>query len=111
MAERLLFKKRINFYNHMSAAEIIKLIGRETWDQYYTFSMERNPFDKMVSLYYWRGGDERYGNFKNFLLNGGLKKFRGYDTYALDGVVAVDKIYRQEDIPGMCCDLGEKLSL
>jgi hypothetical protein len=41
-----------SWYNHMSAERIRELIGAEIWDSYYKFCVIRNPFDKVVS-YFW----------------------------------------------------------
>ncbi|MEP0366390.1 MAG: sulfotransferase family 2 domain-containing protein [Cyclobacteriaceae bacterium] len=40
--------------SHMPAEEIRKLIGEEAWNSYLKITPIRNPWDKMVSLYYWR---------------------------------------------------------
>ena len=39
-------------YAHMGARRVIEVIGRETWDDYFTFAVERNPFDVVASS--WR---------------------------------------------------------
>ena len=39
-------------YAHMGARRVIDVIGRETWDDYFTFAVERNPFD--VVAWSWR---------------------------------------------------------
>jgi len=42
-----------NFYNHMPAAEIREKLGPEIFDSYFKFCVIRNPFDKVVSQFWW----------------------------------------------------------
>ncbi len=44
---------RPRWYNHMPAARIRRLIGREIWDGYFKFTVVRNPFDRLVSAFYF----------------------------------------------------------
>lgn len=44
---------RPRWYNHMPAARIRRLIGRGIWDQYFKFTVVRNPFDRLVSAFYF----------------------------------------------------------
>ena len=41
------------FFNHIKPARIIKKIGRKQWDDYFTFTIVRNPWDMVVSRYFW----------------------------------------------------------
>ncbi|MEL7377021.1 MAG: sulfotransferase family 2 domain-containing protein [Bacteroidota bacterium] len=109
---KLFFRgKPKSFYNHMTCAEIKANVPKEVWDSYYKFTIERNPFDKVVSLYYYRGADKKFASIYDFLKNGGLKGFNSFDIYAIDGVVAVDHIYRYEDIRDLCPTLTQDLKL
>lgn len=103
--------ERLKFYHHMPAEEIKKYIPQEIWNSYYKFTIDRNPFDKIVSLYYWRGGDKKFNSIYDFLINDGLKGFSSYDIYAINGVVAVDKVYKFEDLVFFTEHLSQKLNL
>jgi hypothetical protein len=41
------------WYNHMSAQKIRDQLPRQVWDQYFKFTVIRNPYDKLVSGFYW----------------------------------------------------------
>ncbi len=44
------------FYNHKPAHEICSIIGESVWSSYYTFCVERNPWDKVISYFHMRKG-------------------------------------------------------
>jgi hypothetical protein len=51
--ERLqgVYQSLFGLAKHSSAAEVRAVVGRATWDAYYTFSTVRNPYGVAVSLY------------------------------------------------------------
>ena len=55
------------FYNHMTAGEVRALIPKQVWDEYLKVTIVRNPFEVVVSRYFWEmGGRESYA-FDDFL--------------------------------------------
>ena len=98
------------FRNHISAAEVAELIP-DVWNSYFKFTVERNPFDKVVSYYFWKRGHEKYSKISDFILAGGIEQMKSYDLYSIDKFPAVDKIYRFEDFAFFEKDLTQQLNL
>lgn len=93
-------RKRKRFYNHIPAREVKKIIGDRIWDSYYKFCFERNPWDRVLSLYYWRHKKEPRPALSRFIDSKRLKslKKRGYEVYTIDNRIAVDKVYLFENL-------------
>ncbi len=102
------------FDQHIAASEIIKKIPLEIWNQYYKFTFERNPFDKMVSWYWDKKRDEQFNkSFQEFCVycSNNLEEFPlGYDLYSINDKVVVDFVGRYEtlkkDFDYVCKKLG-----
>ena len=51
---RLLGRKPAAWYTeHMMAVEARERLGEKIWNEYFKFTIVRNPFDRMVSRYHW----------------------------------------------------------
>lgn len=44
----------IDGYQHRTASQIRALIGVDAWQSLFSFSVIRNPWDRLVSIYHWR---------------------------------------------------------
>lgn len=53
VGKRGAFGKQHQWYAHMPAAKIKDQLNEEKWASYFKFSVVRNPFDKMVSAYFF----------------------------------------------------------
>lgn len=93
-------KRKLKFYNHISAKLIRARIGKRVWNSYYKFCYERNPWKRFISLYYHRYKKEpgpTISEFIDFDYPLALKR-RGFDLYAIDGKIAFDKVCLFENI-------------
>ena len=107
---------------HSGAAEIIQVLGRDMWDEYFTFCFERNPWSKCLSLYlyqlehwdwYRKPLRPRRPTFWQWFYPFGLwrKKLKpSFDQYSVDGQIAVDFLGKYEnlkdDFAAVCKQIG-----
>jgi hypothetical protein len=105
------------WFNHMSAKRISELLGQELWDGYFKFTVVRNPFDKLISGFYFnfhRGVIKNAGEnseielFRAWVRNGGVPVDR--DKYIFNNEECVDYFIRyeklKEGIAHVCAQLS-----
>jgi hypothetical protein len=95
---RLAGRPSRDFYNHMPAAEIRRRVGRKVWFAYYKFAVERNPFDKALSSYYWYTRKTPERSFSEWLATTPVERVCNYDMYAVNGALVVDRVLRYENL-------------
>jgi hypothetical protein len=103
---------RGGFYNHMPAGEIRRLIGEQAWAESFKFTVERNPWDRQVSLYHWHYRHRaRKPSFEAFIRSPFRRKIsHNFDLYAIGGTIAVDRVCRfetlRQDLAAALAELG-----
>ena len=86
-----------HYYQHMTASRIRKLIGQDVWNHYFKFCFERDPWDKVVSFYWWKMRNRDQAEpFSDWIRYKQLPV--DSDLYGIDGQVAVDCIGRFEHL-------------
>ncbi len=104
--------KRPKLYNHLPAAEARQRLGDEIWNSYFKFTIERNPWDRAVSLYYWRTRDAKARpSFTQYLTDTAPDQLSNFDVYAIDGAVAMDHVIRFEQLSSDLARVAERLGL
>jgi hypothetical protein len=118
------------WYNHMPASEIRQEIGDSIWQVYFKFCVVRNPFDKLVSAFYFlerernnqstiigwksrlkelyrksnRRDDVERSNpiarFRSWIRKGGGRSIVDRDKYIIAGEICVDYFIKFEDLKG-----------
>lgn len=111
---RLVQNKPKRFYNHMPAYKIKPVVGRRIWDSYFKFCVERNPYDRTISCFYWKTRNRNpVPTITQFIDSGEvytLKK-KGAQLYKINGHVAVDRICRFEDLKNELEVIARQLKL
>ncbi|MCU1329217.1 MAG: hypothetical protein JWN34_4587 [Bryobacterales bacterium] len=110
----------VTWYNHMTASEAVARLSPEIWNSYYRFCLVRDPWDKVVSQFWYHLSPSRRaalsrGEFSivrqalsNWLETGRLPLDR--HIYTLNDKLAVDDTIRYEnlvpDMERLCRRLG-----
>jgi hypothetical protein len=111
---RLLSRGRLKkrFYNHMPAALVKAELPGTVWDGYLKISVERNPFDKAISSYYWRTRKQRRPvSLETYLLTCPTSEISNWPVYTINDRPIVDVMLRQEQLPQDLDALGRRLGL
>jgi hypothetical protein len=96
------------FWNHIPASEAKQKLGERIWKNYTKVSIIRNPFDYMVSSYFWETGDAeecRQTNFQDYVFKNPEKLLFNKKIYEIDGKNVIDVMLRfdrlHEDIAAL----------
>ncbi len=82
-----------NYFNHISAAAVISLLGRTTWNDYFCFCFERDPLTKTLSDYRYRASGK---SFEEYISTDGLPV--DWDKYTENNKPIVDFVGRFESL-------------
>ena len=106
------------FRNHAPASMIRAQVGEDVWNSYYKFSVERRPWDKMVSMFWWRKFQYRLeDDFASFCRKAIEQPNNVYTCpsdfhfYTIDGMLCVDKVIQFETLMDDFSSVGEHLGL
>lgn len=101
----LLKAKYPRYKSHMTACEICQITSPDNWNTYFKFCFERNPWDKMVSHYFFKREAHGLVNFDDYWQKGTNGKVPGFHEtlhswkqYFLEDKLAVDQVFKVEEL-------------
>ena len=104
---------------HMAAADVRALIGEPTWSSYYKFCIERDPWNRIISLWRWRQARFRskvsLDGFLDLIEEGAkielVANASNRYIYMIGDDVAADKVAKFENLHTELADFAEKVGL
>lgn len=119
IAQRRLFRDfdsrlfRYRYWNHVGGRVIKARARPEQWG-YFKFTIERDPWDKIISCYYWLLGylskSPAELTLRDFFDQGWAEWLSDFRLYTENGRLLVDKVinydYLQEGLSAVAADIG-----
>lgn len=103
--------KRRKFFHHANSLFIRSIMGTDIWNSYYKFTFERNPWDKVISHYYYRYKTDPRPSLDEYILSGSASRVMKFDMYSQHSEILVDRVFRFEKISEALSEIETKLSL
>ncbi|MEQ8901154.1 MAG: sulfotransferase family 2 domain-containing protein [Roseovarius sp.] len=102
------------FGNHEGAASVRKKLNPKTWEDLYKFTVVRNPYDRIVSMYFWQMRNKRNTKLPTvfqWLCENPLVPNETWRLCAEDGSFILDDFIRYENLEDDLRRVGKHLGL
>jgi hypothetical protein len=112
------FPQWFGLHTHATASQVRDVLGRKIFDSYYKFAVERNPWDRQVSLYAhreWKKGkpaDHFDRHMRSHIYrNTEYVRLNNWSIYAIGKEIVADRVIRYERLPQEIDQLFTKLGI
>lgn len=105
---------------HHSPVSLARDILGQRWRDYFVFTVERNPFDRIISQYYWEVRPEPWpkgaepfvpDSIEHLLTHGSAELLSNWPLYSDGDTLAVDFVGRYESFPESLATISERIGL
>jgi len=96
------------WYSHQPANHIRNRAGNQTWDASFKFTVVRNPWDRVVSMFYWRNSNHGYRLKLDDVVE---RAADNWSIYTIRNRVAVDHILRFENLLADFGDVCDRIGI
>ncbi len=113
-----MFPRIFGLHPHAHARDVRAVLGRRIFDSYFKFAVERNPWERQVSLYFHR--EFKRGNpspdFDRDMRNPLYRlahhtRLKNWQVYTIDDRVVADQVLRYETLSEQLPPLLERLGI
>jgi hypothetical protein len=108
-------KKALKYQQHISAAELHQILPSDFWVNSLKFAVDRHPYEKVVSLAYWRARNRDLQDVA--LLHSVIDKlieekdYCNAPLYMINGKLAVDRLLKYENLRADLRDIAKSLNI
>ena len=100
------------FWQHSLAREAKAWLAPAVWRNYYKFAVERNPWDRAVSQYWFRMRKlEQPVSMLDFFRSAPQHMMSNLNYYAINNDIEVDRLIRYENLDHELVELWDRLEL
>lgn len=101
---------RRRFYGHQPASSVRDALGADTWENYRTLTVVRDPWEVAVSRYFWKTRSTNPVRRSLNLDEAVEMASVNWEIYSIDDAVGVDTVLRHDlladDLAALCDSLG-----